>query len=541
MGAEKKSILKSEYFFVFLVIFMIMFLNIFPYYYANKVSPANLKFTGNFYYIDDYNTYLAKAAQGEEGRWLLINKFTSKESKPRFIYIFYILLGHLSRILKINLENLFFISRIILGITLLVAIYFFIRGIIENMKLRKIIFLIICFSSGFGWLVLSSFSEMIKGHDLQPIDLMRPEANPIERFTNVPHYLLAHILLILAILFFIKSLDKKSYLYSIISGFLALFLSLVLPFHTIVLYALLVIFLVFNAIRKVVRSFDFKSFLLIFFISLPSFLWMAWLSFFDSIWSQMNKQNIVSSPPFIYIILGYGLLFLLAVLGIYYIFKNKEKKLQILPLWFLVVLVLIYLPFKIQFRFLETAFYVPVSILAGYGLFLLFPTYFNERKEQIRKYNLYRKCVIWIFIITILGTVFLFNKLNSILSSLPSIIFIEKQFLSDFGWIKDNIDRKSVILSSYQTGNIIPGLTGHTVYVGHWAETINLDEKLQKVSDFYHAQISADQAYDFLKQNKISYVIYSDWEKNQGYIDPKNYGFLIQINQTAMMTVYQVK
>jgi len=540
MNSEKKSFLKSEYFFVIIIILVVMILNLFPYYYAYKISPPNLKFMGNFYYIDDYNTYLAKAAQGEEGNWLLVNKYASEVSKPRLIYTFYILMGHLARLLKANLENIFFISRIVLGIILLIVIYLFLKEIVKNIKLRKVIYLFICFSSGFGWLITSSFSNTIKGPNLQPIDLIRPESNPIERFTNVPHYLLAHTLLILTILFFIKSIDNKKYIYSIVAGFSALFLSFILPFHTILLYALLAVFLIYKFLRKSLFSFELKSFLIILFISLPSFLWMAWLAFHDPIWSEMTRQTFVSSPPFIYIIYGYGLLFPFAIIGCYRIFKSRDIKLHIIPIWFLIVFVLIYLPFKSQFRFLETAFYVPVNILAGYGLFLLFKHYFNEENYETKKFQFSRKFVIAIFIFTILGTVFLFNKLTNLLSKFPTHIYYEKQFLTDFDWIKNNIRKDAVILASYKVGNVIPRFTGNTVYIGHWSETLNLEDKLQKTVIFYKMEETSEQAHNFLQQNGIDYVIYGKTEKDEGLLDPGNYYFLAPVFQSDQMKIYQV-
>src|ERR1700737_1078817 len=67
-----------------------------PYVYGYLVQPQGHVFMGFFYLGDDANTYLAKLRQGGEGAWGWQNRYTTETSPTAYLFMFWILLGHLA-------------------------------------------------------------------------------------------------------------------------------------------------------------------------------------------------------------------------------------------------------------------------------------------------------------------------------------------------------------------------------------------------------------------------------------------------------------
>src|SRR5438552_8134200 len=83
-----------------------------PYVYAYAVQPHGQVFMGFFYLGDDANTYLAKMRQGWEGAWAWQNRYTTESSPTAYLFMFWILLGHLAAILHLPLIATFHLARI---------------------------------------------------------------------------------------------------------------------------------------------------------------------------------------------------------------------------------------------------------------------------------------------------------------------------------------------------------------------------------------------------------------------------------------------
>src|SRR5207249_2723961 len=67
-----------------------------PYAYAYAVQSPGHVFLGFFYLGDDANTYLAKMRQGWEGAWAWQNRYTTESSPTAYLFMFWIVLGHIA-------------------------------------------------------------------------------------------------------------------------------------------------------------------------------------------------------------------------------------------------------------------------------------------------------------------------------------------------------------------------------------------------------------------------------------------------------------
>lgn len=67
-----------------------------------------------------------------------------------------------------------------------------------------------------------------------------------------------------------------------------------------------------------------------------------------------------------------------------------------------------------------------------------------------------------------------------------------------------------IMSSNYPMSNLIPARTGKRVYFAHMLQTPNAQERILSIIDFYSGKLTEEEAYNFLRLNNITYVIYYD-------------------------------
>src|SRR6267154_157844 len=92
-----------------------------PYVYAYAVQPPGHVFMGFFYLGDDANTYLAKMRQGWEGAWAWQNRYTTEASPTAYLFIFWVVLGHIASLLNLPLIVTFHLARVAAAFALMAA------------------------------------------------------------------------------------------------------------------------------------------------------------------------------------------------------------------------------------------------------------------------------------------------------------------------------------------------------------------------------------------------------------------------------------
>src|SRR5690348_14402956 len=83
-----------------------------PYVYAYAVQPPGHVFVGFFYLWDDATTYIAKMREGWEGAWAWTNRYTTESSPSAYLFMFWIVLGHISGVTGLPLLVVFHLARV---------------------------------------------------------------------------------------------------------------------------------------------------------------------------------------------------------------------------------------------------------------------------------------------------------------------------------------------------------------------------------------------------------------------------------------------
>ncbi len=107
-------------------------------------------------------------------------------------------------------------------------------------------------------------------------------------------------------------------------------------------------------------------------------------------------------------------------------------------------------------------------------------------------------------------------------------------------WLKDNTTTESVILSLPPNGNLIPALSIRPVYLGHWGQTADVNNKLKQTKSFLKTE-NDEVRSAFLKTNKIDYLFFGPEEKTAANFDPSDDKYLKKVYYNEEISIYKVK
>ena len=151
-----------------------------PYIYAFQEDSTEYAFGGFLINPTDGHSYLAKMQLGYQGGWKFVLPYTAESGEGAYLFLFYIGLGHLARIVNLPLLAVFHIARVIGAIFLLWVLKIYFRSVFKEPKMQTLGFSIAALGSGVGWLavVFGSFTS----------DFWVAEAYPfLSKYTN-PHF-----------------------------------------------------------------------------------------------------------------------------------------------------------------------------------------------------------------------------------------------------------------------------------------------------------------------------------------------------------------
>ncbi len=498
----------------------VLFISCLPYLIATTTAPEGWQFAGILSNPLDGNSYLAKIQQGIDGAWLFHLTYTSEPHTGTLIYPLYLGLGHLAALLHLSAVMMFHLARLAAGLLLLLIAFRFIAWVTPQPQERRLAFILLLTASGFGWLgaIFGAF----------PIDLWIPEAFvPYSLYTN-PHFPLGLALMLVIFQqvvqnsefrvqgsefriqnsefriqnseFRVKNLPFTIYNSQLILSSLAL--AFVLPFAMLTIWAILAIYLGWLYLKR--RRLPWPQIWLTLGVGLcsaPVIFYDYWVSKTNPIFAGWTAQNITAAPSFLDLLLGYGPVGLLAVLGGRVIVQRGQTQPgsgEWLVLWWAIGgILLVYLPFDLQRR-LITGLHIPLCLLAALGL---------SRWLASSRFPLSQRRQITTTVVALgaLGTLFVWTiPLLAMLQSpatseTTALLFVRREEAAAFAWLRENAVRDAVVLASPRVGMFIPAQTGTRVFYGHPFETVEAKKKEAMVEAFYRGNLDTiPPAVDFI-------------------------------------------
>jgi hypothetical protein len=518
-----------------------------PYLTAWAASGPGHSFGGFLLNPADGNSYLAKMYEGWRGDWRFTLPYTADPDQGAYLFTFYLLLGHLARLLRLPLIGVFHLARLIGAVLLLWALWRFLQNLDPQGKHTRLVFALACLGLGMGWLAFP-FGVVTS-------DFWVAEAYPfLSAYTN-PHFVLSLAILVWLLTIRPPASDNPQHQHLRVWGgaAFALLASAVLgslsPFAVVLGLAILGIVLVLKvlngwlSIRSSSTGFSglvsdlradwsFRLTLLrlvcIFLGGAPVVLYAVWIVRFNPVLAAWNAQNLTPAPPLWDLLLAFSPALLLALLGLRQVWRRKEIQIQIVGVWAVLALVMVYLPFGLQRRFL-VGLAVPLAALAGFGLEWL------ESRIGPRV----RSTAIAALVLTFptLLLVILAGQFGALAHD--PLLYLTRGEAQALSWVESNTPAHALLLAAPQTGMFIPAHTGRRVLYGHPFETVDADVEETAVTSFFtNAAANPLPAADFLEKRKVDYVFYGPREQLLGQL-PDLPG-LSEVYSQAGVTIYRV-
>ena len=339
--------------------------------------------TDNYYTGIDYiagsdkTIYLSYMEQAKNGDWLFKNLYTSEPQTARLFSPLWLALGNVSRLFNISSLIIFQLFKIIFAGVFLYLIYNFASLFFEKIWQRRTAFLIILFSSGFGFFLLINL--IVTGR-LEALDIFQKastdawisESNIFLTILHSPLFILSQILIVGVFWLFIKNLSKFNLKSGSLIFLLILFLGFMHPYDLIIICAVIGVFclMYFGQNKKIIWATLFNYLLVL----IPSAIAVIYYLFIFNQEQSLGGwavQNVIYSPPLINYFLGYGLIFLFFIVGLLPTIRQvKNKYCLFILVWALTQLALLYFPVSFQTK-LSNGLHLPLVIIACYGIFWL--------------------------------------------------------------------------------------------------------------------------------------------------------------------------
>lgn len=465
----------------------------------------------------DYPTYLAKMKLGYEGGWQYINRYTTEPHEPTYVFLFYILLGHLARVLDLNLPLTFHLARFFLAILALRTLCLFLAKYAGEKDLGKLFFL----------------SVFISGTFILSIDIS-PQYHIYAGMAGFTHYMLT----LACLLFFFDTIldyEQNSIYRSMAKGAAALnILAMVHPFM-VVLAGLVSTFtvLINRRIRQV-----FPLLLACALSVTPAMLYFLYIFQTNQVLAGWRQQAVPGLGLLKYLFhYGPGSLFAYLI-----IILSLAKKIWLPPrgrifaVWFVTALALFFTPLissRFQWFFFAS---VPIAFLS-----LEFMRYLDTRlnfRLRIGGTSIITWLLIFLLVLPSFNVIRVIDshayKMITYKEDYPET-FIHPEDMVCYRWLEEKAGPQDIILADEKRGNLVPFLTNSQVYLGHSHETLDYQRKKSLLNAFLSKEYKEFEARDFLNFYRVKYLVISHQD------EARDYDFLEPIIKGKTITVFRYK
>lgn len=545
------SISKKEWQFVALMSVLLIVLTGLPYLVGYLMTPEGTVYDGlHALSPGDIAVYYSYINQVRGGEIFLKNLFTSEPQTIGTFNILWGLGGIFARVFKISIILAFQLFRLFWVPIFIFSAYLFISYFFTSEIKRKVCLIFLLFSSGVGFYFASPASVFFKNEPTTmwwPTDLWISESITFNALYQSSHFIASITFTILIFLFSLLAFEKRKNSYAVFGGILTLIYFNFHPYYFPVIFGTLglYLFLLILRARKILWR-EAGYLLTIFLISLPSIIYHAWLIKNSPVIGQRALQNITLISPLLFVIVGYGFLWLGMILGLYFLMKNKtfNNRFLFLLIWLVVNIALIYSPLPFHSRYTQ-GLHIVLVIFTVSGLFDLW---------QHLKFKLNPKTFdFWVNNKYLLVLIFLFSFAPSIIfimargyyyfiwqpEKVKEFLYVPKDIFAAYSWLKIQ-PHPQVVLGADLTSKFTPGFSGQTIYMGHCHETLFADSKVIFLNWFFADNKNDEARRKFLIQKEIDFVFYTDYEKELGSFNPTQKDYLKLVFDLPEAKIYQV-
>ena len=465
-----------------------------PYLYAYAVQPQGHVFMGFFYLGDDANTYLAKMRQGWEGSWAWQNRYTTESSPTAYLFMFWIVLGHIAALINLPLIVVFHLARVAAAFALMAAAWLFITHFVQDRSARRFAFFLCAIGLGMGYVIQAFGHPVLFGNPTDTLDWRMPELTAFYSVLALPHFAWSGVFAALGVALTLKAIERGSLTLGVLAGFAWLGQASIHPQMPILMGGATVVALLLRPARP--RGWIAAA--MAFAIPAPYILY-SYLAFVGNPevqrWTFHSKNAL--PPETISLFFAIAPQLLLALTGLRGALRRRTREDLFLVGWLVLLAVILYLPNPagdLRRRFLDGV-YLPLAVLGARGLYeSILPRLQSLRARRLIPFSYVAFAAI--------GSAFLVLAPLAVAGQ-PQYVVTTAEY-DGLKWL--GAEPSGRVLAMPGVGLYIPAYSSDTVYVGHYDETFDYANKTQTALSVLTGRSDIEQ---FVKDNQIRYVVWT--------------------------------
>ena len=465
-----------------------------PYAYAYAVQPSGHVFMGFFYLGDDANTYLAKMRQGWEGAWSWQNRYTTEASPTAYLFMFWIVLGHIAALTSLPLIVVFHLARVAAAFALMAGAWLFICHFIQDGGARRFAFLFLAVGLGMGYVIQALGHPVIFGNTTDTLDWRMPELTAFYSILALPHFAWSGVFAAVGVALTLKAIERGSLVLGALAGLAWLGQASIHPQMPILMGGATAVALL---LRPPARR-GWAAGALAFAIPAPYILY-SYLAFIGNPevqrWTFHSKNALPPESFSLFFALAPQLL--LALLGLPGALRRRTREDLFLVGWLVLLAAILYLPNPagdLRRRFLD-GIYLPLVVLGARGLYeTVLPRLRSVRARRLIPFTYVSFAAV--------GSAFL--VLAPLAVAGQAQYTVPASEYDGLTWLGGQPAGR--VLAMPGVGLFVPAYSPDTVYVGHYDETYNFTAKTQTAL----AVLTGNQdIVQFDRANSIRYVVWT--------------------------------
>ncbi len=499
-----------------------------PYLFDRSLQGASPLYGWYSWYafnVTDNCVYLSWMRQYADGAWFHRNLFTTLHQSGHQINLLFLLLGRLGGWTGLPLILLYHAARAVASLAVLLLVWRLAGLVGFTGPGRRIAWSVVAVSAGLGW-VPGLWERAFAG----PVDTWQPEAVTFLSLYLFPLFGVSLALVLGILVNLLEAERRRSTRHAIYAGLCGFVLGNIHTYDIITVSGVWVGFLAVELARsRRCRRDEFGpdrgTFARMLVAGLPPAVsagHMFWVYKTETVFAQRVAVPTLT-PSLVWVLLGFGLLVPLAVVGIISALRSSESGEYVatdgplfLLVWAVVNIGMAYAPVSFQRKLLMGA-HIPVALLAGWGM----ATIARELRGMWRPLLL----AVGLIVMSLTNIRFMLRDRGGLRHGGETVrAFLLAGERSAIDWLRRNAEPGSVVqplpwLAVGPDGRagfvdttvacFVPGLTGHAVNAGHWGETPDFGHAMGRWLRFLMPDTPDNWRKQLLQETGVRYVVFS--------------------------------
>ena len=538
----------SEYKFPLVLAMVLVVGGTIPYCYGYLNACPGTRFMGLIGRdVPGGNAYLMFAKQAQDGYHLFENRLTAEDLPRSYMNAEWWLFGKVARWTGFSLITTFHVGRVISVALFMFAAYYLISQCLDTVFQRRFALALMAFGSGFGWILwLASKASHYTYPYLFDID----GVNPFGFLINKPHAVRLHAFAMLTFAFLLAGERSGKRRFFILSGLCALARAGMRPYGIPETYLIFFLFPVLLCVKE--RRFNLarlQNYAIAAAFPLVQVLYYVRLMPSDGLGRAL--AGVDAKPPFFLgYIIWFGPPFLLIFLsfeGFTYLRRMKPSSL-LLVLWIILSFLISesYPCLKWGREACFALFLVPPILatagpLRGIHRFVMSSPLVSRIVPARMSADAFKRIAASLFIgFCSLSSVIIAGRMFTFLRHCPPPYYMSTDLYDSLQWLGENTEPEHTVLACLDTGTYFPRIAGNKTFTGHWALTVNFDDKNRDADRFFASRGDEQFKRRLTAKYRIRYVLLGPHEKRAGGTVPTDHDWLKQVYLRGDVAIYEV-